>query len=418
MDYASYYNYFLFYSTVALAFAPIHPLILPVTAFYFWMDSFMKKYLLLYVLITKYESGGMFWRSIFNRMLFLTVFGVFVIAVVITALILDFIEVLWPMLACLVPLPLIVLGFKYYCQRRFEDEFNYFDTGRKMNDKEQHAGREANKAGKGDRMAVRFGHPALYKPLITPMVSSKSQHMLKQIYGGRMSNDDDNSTVAGYSDVYLDNMDPRKPGKSSGNEPFELVDENNLDFEHYKNRPEFRDAAGGDGELYGHAGDFVRPGTPSSAITGFTRAGTFDSTYSSRASSPQGHSRHSSGFDAYGHSRDQSGDSDHTRVADGGMEYPRGYHQAPSLLRDQSPSGDISQTRRVAPIPRREVPRRDSRDMLMSSAAGMGFGTPAAATPGGYGPVRYGNVPGDETPGYQYEEDTSYGYFRRGRTGQ
>jgi hypothetical protein len=46
-DYASYYNYFLFYSTVALCFAPLQPITLVVTAFYFILDASMKKYLLL-----------------------------------------------------------------------------------------------------------------------------------------------------------------------------------------------------------------------------------------------------------------------------------------------------------------------------------------------------------------------------------
>lgn len=46
-DYAGYYNYFLFYSTVAMCFAALQPLVLPVTAFYFFLDSFLKKYLLL-----------------------------------------------------------------------------------------------------------------------------------------------------------------------------------------------------------------------------------------------------------------------------------------------------------------------------------------------------------------------------------
>jgi len=48
-DYASYYNYFLFYSTVALCFGALQPITLVVTAFYFSIDSSMKKYLLLYV---------------------------------------------------------------------------------------------------------------------------------------------------------------------------------------------------------------------------------------------------------------------------------------------------------------------------------------------------------------------------------
>jgi hypothetical protein len=46
-DYASYYNYFLFYSTVALCFASLQPITLVVTAFYFSIDASMKKYLLL-----------------------------------------------------------------------------------------------------------------------------------------------------------------------------------------------------------------------------------------------------------------------------------------------------------------------------------------------------------------------------------
>lgn len=46
-DYAGYYNYFLFYSTVALCFGSLQPITLVVTAFYFAVDSSMKKYLLL-----------------------------------------------------------------------------------------------------------------------------------------------------------------------------------------------------------------------------------------------------------------------------------------------------------------------------------------------------------------------------------
>lgn len=46
-DYAAYYNFFLFYTTIALVFAPFQPLVLPVAAMYFTMDSYLKKYLLL-----------------------------------------------------------------------------------------------------------------------------------------------------------------------------------------------------------------------------------------------------------------------------------------------------------------------------------------------------------------------------------
>ena len=46
-DYASYYNYFLFYATVALCYSVLQPLVLPVAALYFFIDTWLKKYLLL-----------------------------------------------------------------------------------------------------------------------------------------------------------------------------------------------------------------------------------------------------------------------------------------------------------------------------------------------------------------------------------
>ncbi|KAI7060254.1 DUF221 family protein, partial [Hortaea werneckii] len=273
-DYASYYNYFLFYSTVAFCYAGLQPLALPVTAFYFWIDSWIKKYLLLYVFITKYESGGMFWRTLFNRVLVFTVLGNIVIALLVGAQAVGVYEgnvANWAMLAAMVPLPFLIAAFKWYCARTFDDQIHYYQMGKAMKDAEWHAGNE-QKRRKGDRVGVRFGHPVLYKPLMTPMVSAKAQHLLKQVYSGRTSLDD-NGTVAGFSDVYMDAMDTNRPGKPSGMAPFEVVPEHEMDFEHYKNRPEFRDELGGDGELYGQAQDIIRPGTPGTMTT-MSRTGT------------------------------------------------------------------------------------------------------------------------------------------------
>lgn len=397
-DYAGYYNYFLFYTSVALTFATIQPLVLAVTALYFWMDSYMKKYLILYVFITKYESGGMFWRSVFNRLLFATFFGNLIIALILAAQ--GFLDVRWPMLAALVPLPLLLIGFKVYCMRTFDDDIYYYQTGKGLQSNEASAMIDGKKR-KGDRVGVRFGHPVLYKPLITPMVSSKSQHLLKQIYTGRTSVDE-SATMGGYSDVYMENMNARAPGKKAQDRNslgWEVVDEHNMDFENFKNRPEFRDEAGGDGELYGRAGDVIRPGTPSSIATGLTRAGTWDSEY--------GHSREASGNSEW---HDRSGsvsrETSRTRVADAGYTMPAGYHQAPLNLRGESPMG-----RSIG-----QLSRQQSRENLVQHSAQMGHSTPGDVG-GGYGPVRYGNVPGD-TPGDDpYEQDTSYDYFRRGRTG-
>lgn len=350
-----------------------------------------------YVFITKYESGGMFWRTLFNRMLVLALLGNVVIALLVVAQ--GLAGVNWGMLAALGPLPFLILGFKWYCARTFDDPIHYYQKGKAMRDSEYMAGLD-HKKRKGDRVGVRFGHPVLYKPLMTPMVSAKSQHLLKTIYSGRTSMDD-NATVAGYSDIYMDSLDANKPGKTTAAAPFEIVNEHEMDVEHYKNRPEFRDEAGGDGELYGQAQDIIRPGTPSTMTTR-NRTGTMN-TYDSRSRS-QSHER----------SRSDSRESDRTRVG-GETEYPRGYHQTPAL-REHSPAGSDFSTDagrgRFGDTP-------DHRESLVAGAARMGRSPPPpqlpafhAPAPGGYGPI---TTPGS-TPGEgEHDEQTSYDYFRRGR---
>lgn len=363
----------------------------------------MKKYLVLYIFITKYESGGMFWRTLYNRVLVLTLLGNVVVALLVVAQ--GYAGANWGMLAALAPLPFLIIGFKFYCMHAFDDGIHYYQKGKAMRDSEFMVGSE-HKKRKGDKVGVRFGHPVLYQPLMTPMVSAKSQHLLKEIYSGRTSMDD-NATVAGYSDIYMDTMDSNQPGKSSGNAPFEIVNEHQMDFEHYKNRPEFRDEAGGDGELFGHAKDIIRPGTPGSMTT-MTRS----DTWQTDASRSRSESR-----DPYARSRSESRESDRTKVA-GETEYPRGYHMTPSALREHSPAGseasvDIGGRGRF-----REIGQKESKEGLVASAARMGrsppptLPTPYGPSPGGYGPI---HTPGS-TPGEgETEENTSYDYFRSNR---
>jgi hypothetical protein len=271
-DYASYYNYFLFYSTVSLCYATIQPLVLVVTFLYFVIDCPLKKYLLLYVFITKTESGGQFWNILFNRMLFATFLANCIAAVVIKAAFGS-----WTMLGCMVPLPILLLGFKIYCSRTFEDQCRYY-TKASLSDPESlpDAGKKPRRT---DRVGVKFGHPALYKPLITPMVHAKAQHVLADIYRGRL--DQDNRTQTGYSDIALESMSTTHPGKSARFAPgtvdgptttedmFEVVPESNLDFAFFKNRAGFGDEHGGGGELYGRPQDLMseRSQTPASFMT-------------------------------------------------------------------------------------------------------------------------------------------------------
>ena len=389
-DYASYYNYFLFYSTVTLCFATIQPLVIPAAAVYFALDVYLKKYLLLYIFITKTESGGMFWRTLFNRMIFATI--LMSLVVFISAWVHGDGEHLEAYLV--IPLPFLMLGFKFYCKRTFDDKIHYYTT--RLIDSEEGVGKMSG--GRSEKLSKKFGHPALYKPLITPMVHARAQNKLASIYAGRLSDpntagSDDINSISGYSDTFvMDPMLPGQPGKMKGVPHFEMVPENKLDFAFYKTRAEFREEHGGHGGIYGKAEDIDRPDTPaSSAWAGSgSRPGTPGSTtpvpaniYSPVTPRPQ----------------DSRGDT--------------GYISCGQFYQSQN----------------------DSQVGLVSNAAELsmsrtpGFGTPTlAATPGmatlgydgydgrapgflGGGPRGYGGLPQQED-----DDHTSYSYFREPKT--
>ncbi|KAK8001888.1 hypothetical protein PG991_014110 [Apiospora marii] len=300
-DYASYYNNFLFYITIALVFAPFQPLVLPVTAFYFAMDAYMKKYLLMYVFVTKHESGGEFWRMIFNRVLSATLLANILAAIFVYARRDSYVQ-----LYLMLPLLLVLGGFKIYCMKTFDDDQTYYSKA----DKKKMSDDNVHERQKGEKVGTRFGHPALYRKLMVPMVHSRAQHILKDIYRGHLDTGLDQDT--GYGDSYrMQNMVKPKPGQMGGSAaPFELVSDSQMDYEHFKNRAEFRDEAGDSGSIYSKSiADSSRAGTPSGM----------------RSGSP-----------APSYFKQQSGyDSDRTAAStpDGemnGMTYPAGYFAAPT----------------------------------------------------------------------------------------
>ncbi|EHK49269.1 uncharacterized protein TrAtP1_000104 [Trichoderma atroviride] len=274
-DYASYYCYFLYYSTVTLCFAGIQPLVLIATALYFTIDSFLKKYLILYRFVTKTESGGLFWRVIFNRFIFGTILsnGVFLLTCWVRG------DGTHLQFFCVCPLPVLLIFFKIYCGNAYDDRMRYYKTRGAIRQDGQNAAQKENNL-RNEKLASRFGHPALYKPLITPMVHQKAQNLLPSVYSGRLTDGRDVGpagdlmSVSGYSDMYaLNSMQGGKPGKAADGVPgFEYVSESQMDFEYYKNRAEFTEEHGG-GEIYGKELDGYRPGTPGSLDSG-SRPGT------------------------------------------------------------------------------------------------------------------------------------------------
>ena len=282
-DYAVYYNYFLFYSTVALCFVTLQPLVIPVTAFYFAIDYWLKKYLLLYVLVTKTESGGQYWRILFNRFIFAIILADCTMALIIKA------NGTYVMVALIAPLPILMLAFKLFCMRSYDDQ-NEFYTKATLKDPERLAD-AGHKTHHNNQVYSKFGHPALYDRLWTPMVHAKAQHIVGDLLRGRL-NREDVQRGPGYSDTAIDlePMSQQYPGKTTRFVPdtkkkelFEIVPESQLDFGYYRDRTDFAEEHGGDGNLYGRPEDLIseRSSTPRSFMG---RSG--DSPSSSRASSP------------------------------------------------------------------------------------------------------------------------------------
>ncbi|EGE01538.1 DUF221 domain-containing protein [Trichophyton equinum CBS 127.97] len=293
-EYASYYNYFLFYVTTALCFSTLQPIVLPVTALYFGVDSWLKKYLLLYIFVTKTESGGRYWRVIYNRVVFAVILSNFVTGLIVTA------RGTWTMVYSLAPLPLIMLGFKWYCRITFDNKMQYYSCAL-VTDPEAIASSKPSKK-MVERLSSRFGHPALYKPLTTPMVHAKAAGALEKFYQSRQGL---GAETGEYSDIAMHRMSSSRPGKSehSRDRPFEVVAENQLDFSFFKDRPDFRDEFGGG--IYGRPDDVFteRSNTPKSFLMGMG-----DSPSSSRASSPtpstySQQARGSMSFPSHTHSR-------------------------------------------------------------------------------------------------------------------
>ena len=409
-EYADYYNNYLFTATVGLCFAVYQPLILPFTAFYLGIEAWLKKYLLQYVFITKTESGGVFWRILINRLLVATVIADCAIAVLVGAngvvLAKAATTKAAAMLYVMIPLPFLIWGFKRYCQWAFDKKIAFYTT-KSISDLEGSSGVDKTQLRRRDRVGVRFGNPALYKKLMTPMVAAKSQHVLKEIYSGRLDQDMAGTRagegVYGYSDVYMSRMSHERPGKiADGDAPFEVVSESELDFENFKKRPEFREEFGGDGELYGRADDQSRHGSRPGSVASMSTVGMMGAmNQRGRSESPVSDSRASS----------------RTRVVDyadeNGTMYPKGYHVTPMVgVRAESPLRDTNNFRGSStdiaasghPAFRTNSEGGQSgTGRLLHHASNMGQATP----PGAY--RSYDNSR-PQTP----DEDTSYEHFRRG----
>jgi hypothetical protein len=182
-QYAIYYSNILFMGAVGMVFAPLAPLVALAAAIVFWLSSWVYKYQLMFVFVSKVETGGRLWNVAINRILF-TVILMQLLMVLTIGLQFRFRSLQW---ISTVPPILIIMAFKAYLKSSFDKAFRYYiPTEDDLRQAKVHSESADNR---GNRLQKRFGHPALHAELFTPMLHARMMPLLGEVYKGRIDRD-------------------------------------------------------------------------------------------------------------------------------------------------------------------------------------------------------------------------------------
>lgn len=116
---------------------------------------------------------------------------------------------------------LMILAFKLYCNRRFDQAFRYYiPSEEELRQAKIHSERADHK---GHRLEKRFGHPALQADLFTPLLHARMMPLLAEVYKGRI--DRDQAMVGEYGGQKMDAQ------VVEGGVKFAAVDQRDLEYD-------------------------------------------------------------------------------------------------------------------------------------------------------------------------------------------
>ncbi|KAF9039425.1 DUF221-domain-containing protein [Hymenopellis radicata] len=192
-EYALIYANMLFLTAVAFLFAPLAPLVALVAAVVFWLNSWVFKYNLIYVFVTKVETGGRLWNVVINRLLF-------------CVMLMQALMVLRQIQVILVDLYDASHSYHHHLQMVSDMEVRpvvryYAPTQDELRTTKVHLGRGDIK---GHRLENRFGHPALHAELFTPMLHADMLPLLRGVYGGAVTEDKTTTKLKEYGGQRVD----------------------------------------------------------------------------------------------------------------------------------------------------------------------------------------------------------------------
>ncbi|KIR52730.1 hypothetical protein I315_04593 [Cryptococcus gattii Ru294] len=166
----------LFITAVGLIYAPLAPLVAMGACCVFWFSSVVYKYQLLYVYISRAESGGRMWNVYVNRLL-----ACCVLMQLLMVLTTGLIRSRWIDCVAAVPPLLIIFVFKIYISRTAERQFRYYEpTAEELEQEKMYSMSE--KQTKQSDMEKRFLHPALqHNKLYTVMVHKSQESLAREV---------------------------------------------------------------------------------------------------------------------------------------------------------------------------------------------------------------------------------------------
>ena len=140
-------------------------------------------------------------------MVFATILANIVVALVVYA------RKQYTMTYAMIPPPILMLAFKFYCRKTFDDDMHYYR--RSLNHSET-LPLPTRRAIRNENLAGRFENPAFYKPLMAPMVLEEARAVLVQIYHGRLHSDSADLMSTNRDGIRLDSMSEVRAGKIQG----------------------------------------------------------------------------------------------------------------------------------------------------------------------------------------------------------
>ncbi|KAI7876687.1 DUF221-domain-containing protein [Lichtheimia hyalospora FSU 10163] len=168
-EFAQNYNIVLFFFTIALMYSTTSPLVLPFASIYFTAASFVYKYMLMYIYVTKVETGGSIWPAVYHSTMFSTVLFQLVSAILII------LKGGFEQGCVILPLPVLTLIYQFFYTRRLNRIASSVVASMITHHSHHHGNPTCT-------LEYQYCDPRLQDTHLMPIIHSDMRSLLGQIY--------------------------------------------------------------------------------------------------------------------------------------------------------------------------------------------------------------------------------------------